>query len=139
MHASRRIESRRRLTRTSLAQRFTSEAPRISRDRPSNEAALLFRERMLEEETQHLPCCVRSSRIGIGARGAASGPSVSGSVDIPVLQHSASARVAQDRSGIAMPSGYLPAMHLLLRGHRPQRLLKNLTAIVGMHGGVLIA
>ena len=94
---------------------------------------------MLEEETQHFLCCVRSSRIGIGARGAASGPCMSGSVDIPVLQHSASARVAQDRSGKGMPAGYLPTMHLLLRVHRSQRLLENLTAVVGMHGRVSVA
>src|SRR6185437_16834727 len=93
---------------------------------------------MLEEETQHLPCCVRSSRIGVGACGAASGPCVSGSVDIPVLQHCASTRVAQDRSCIGMPSRYLPAMHLLLRARRSQRLLKNLIAVVWMNGSVAI-
>src|SRR5215213_9986125 len=93
---------------------------------------------MLEEKTKHFPCCVRSSRIGVGARGTASGPCVSGAVDIPVLQHSASARVAQDRCCIGMPSGYLPAMHLFLRADRSHRLRKNLIAVVWMNGGVAI-
>ena len=110
-----------------------------SRDRPPTEAALLLWERMLEEKTKHFPCCVRSSRISVGARRAASGPCVSGSVDIPVLQHSASIRIAQDRSCIGMPSGYLPAMHFLLCAHRSQRLLKNLIAVVWMNGRVAIA
>ena len=102
-------------------------------------AALFLLERMLEEKTKHFPRCVRSSRISVGARGTASGPRVSGPVDIPVLQHSTSARVAQDRSGIGMPSGYLPAMHLLLCPDRSHRLLKNLTAVAWVHGSVAIA
>jgi hypothetical protein len=57
-------------------------------------------ERMLEEETQHFPRCVRSSRISVGADGAASRPCVSSSVDIPVLQDSAPTRVAMDSAGI---------------------------------------
>ena len=102
-------------------------------------AALLFGERMLEEKAQYFPRCVRSARIGVGARRAAAGPCVSGAVDIPVLQYSASTRVAQDRSCIGMPSGYLPAMHRLLRARRSQRLLKNLIAVVWMDGRVAIA
>src|SRR5436190_4832428 len=52
----------------------------------------LPRERMREEEAQHFPRCVRSSRISIGPRGAASRPCVSSSMDIPVLKDSAPAR-----------------------------------------------
>src|SRR5882724_4414633 len=92
---------------------------------PPTEAALLLGERMFEEKTKHFLCCVRSSRISVGARRAASGPCVSGSVDIPVLQHSASTRIYQDRSGISMPSGYLPVMHLPLCAYRSHGLLKN--------------
>jgi hypothetical protein len=94
---------------------------------------------MLEEKTQHFPRCVRSARIGIGARRTASGPCVSCSVDIPVLQHRASTRVAKDRAGIGMPSRYLPALHLLLRAYRSLRVLKDLIAVVWMHGRVAIA
>src|SRR5882724_4338249 len=93
---------------------------------------------MLEKKTKHFPCCVRSSRIGVGARRATSGPCVSGSVDIPVLQHSASTRVAQDRSSVGMPSRYLPAVHLLLRARPSHRLLKNLIAVVWVHCSVAI-
>jgi len=54
----------------------------------------LLWERMLEEETQHFPRCVRSSRISVGARRTAS---VSGSVDVPVLKDSAPTRVSINR------------------------------------------
>src|SRR5216684_5850599 len=96
-------------------------------------------ERMLEEETQHFPRCVRSSRISVGARRAAPRPCVSSSVDVPVLKDSAPTRVGMDRAGIGMPSRYPPAMHLLLRARRSDRLLKNLIAVVWMHRNVAIA
>jgi hypothetical protein len=110
-----------------------------SRFRPSSCLSYSLRERMLEEEPKHFTCCVRSSRISVGARRAASGPCVSGSMDIPVLQHSASTHVAHDRSGIGMSLRYLPAMHLLLCPHRSHGLLENLAAVVWMHGRVAIA
>jgi hypothetical protein len=94
---------------------------------------------MLEEETQHFPRCVRSSRIGVGARRAASRPCVSGSVDVPVLKDSAPNRIGMDGAGIGMPSRYPPVMHMLLRGRRSDRLLKNLIAVVWMHRSVAIA
>src|ERR1700680_2761742 len=94
---------------------------------------------MLKEETQHFPRCVGSSRISIGASRAASRPCVSSSVDDPVLEDSAPTRVGMDRSGIGMPSRYPTAMHLLLRGRRSDRLLKNLIAVVWMHRNVAIA
>src|SRR6202051_1344266 len=94
---------------------------------------------MLKEETQHFPGCVRSPRISIGACRAAPRPCVSGSVDIPVLNDSASTRAGMDRAGIGMPSSYLPAMHLLLRARRSDRLLENLIAVVWMHRHVAVA
>src|SRR3979411_3554287 len=99
----------------------------------------VLRERMLEEETQHFPRCVRSSGISVGARRAASRPCVSSSVDVPVLKDSAPAGVGMDRAGIGMPSRYPPAMHLLLRARRSHRQLKNLIAVVWMHRSVAIA
>src|SRR5712664_3425905 len=94
---------------------------------------------MLEEETQHFPRCVRSSRISVGARRAASRPCVSSSVDVPVLQNSAPTPVTKDRAGIGMPSGYPPVMHLLLRVRRSNRLLKNMIGVVWMHRNVAVA
>src|SRR5258707_14621862 len=94
---------------------------------------------MLEEETQHFPGCVRSSRIGIGASRTASRPCVSSSVNVPVLQDSAPTRVGMDRAGIGMPSRYPPAMPLPLRARRSHRLLKNLIAVFWMHSSVAIA
>src|SRR5882724_4420772 len=94
---------------------------------------------MLEEEAQHFPRCFRSSRIGVGARRAASRPCVSSSVDGPVLKESTPTRVGNDRPGIGVPSGHPPTMHLLLRARCSHRLLKNLIAIVRMHSGVAIA
>src|SRR5258708_9996183 len=99
----------------------------------------LLWERMLEEQTQHFPGCVRSSRISVGSRRAASRPCVSSSVDVPALKDSAPTRVGIDRAGIGMPSRYPPAMHLLLRARRSHELLKNLIAVVWMHHNVAIA
>src|SRR3979490_938241 len=95
-------------------------------------------ERMPEEKTQHFPRCVRSSRISVGARRAASRPCVSSAVDVPVLQDSAPTRVGMDRAGIGMPSRYPPGMHLLCGACRSHRLLKNLIAVVWMHCNVAI-
>src|SRR5438552_69748 len=99
----------------------------------------LLWERMLEEETEHFPRCVRSSRISVGARRAASRPSVSSSVDVPVLKDSAPTRVGMDRAGIGMPSRYPPAMHLLWRVRRSDSLLQNSIAVVWMHRNVAVA
>jgi hypothetical protein len=79
-------------------------------------------------KTKHFPCRVRCSRISVEAGGAASGPCVSRSVDIPVLQHSAPTGVAQDRSGIGMPSGVPARDAPSLRVHRSHGLLENLPA-----------
>jgi hypothetical protein len=54
---------------------------------------------MLEEETQHFPRCVGSSRISIEASRAASRPCVSGSMDVPVSKNSAPAHISMDRAG----------------------------------------
>ena len=94
---------------------------------------------MPAEETQHFPRCVRSLRISVGARRAASRPSVSGSMNVPVLKDSSPTRVGMDRAGIGVPPSYPPAMHLPLRARRSDGLLKNLIAIVRMHRHVTIA
>src|SRR6202043_829235 len=99
----------------------------------------LLREQMREEKPQHFPRCVGSSRISIGASRAASRPCVSSSVDVPVFEDSAPTRVGMDRAGIGMPSRCPPAMHLLLRARRSDRLPKNLIAVVWMHRNVAIA
>src|SRR6266702_567465 len=99
----------------------------------------LLWERMLEEETEHFPRCVRSSRISVGARRAAARPCVSSTVDVPVLKDSAPTRVGMDPAGIAMPTRNPPAMHFLLRARGSHRLLKNLIAVVWMHRSVAIA
>ena len=99
----------------------------------------LLWERMLEEKTQHFPRCVRSSRISVGARRAAPRPCVSSSVDVPVLKDSAPPGVGMDRAGVAMPSRYPPAMHLLLRARGGYRLFNDMIAVAGMHGDVPIA
>ena len=105
------------------------------------EAALpwLLRKGMREEKTQHFPRCIRSPRIGVGARRAASRPRVGGAVDIPMLQDFASARVGMGRAGVFMATRYSPAMHRFFRACRADGLLKNLIAIVWMHGGIAVA
>ena len=97
------------------------------------------RQRMLEEEPQHFPRSIRSSRIGVGARRAASRPCVCSAVDVPMLKDSTPARVDVDRAGIGVPSGYPPAMHALFGARRFYGLLKNLIAVTWMHGNVAIA
>ena len=93
---------------------------------------------MLEEETQHFPRGVRSSRIRVRASRAASRPCVPSSVDAPVLKDSAATRVGMDGAGIGVSSRYLPAMHLLLRPRCSHTLLKNMIAVVWMHCDVAI-
>lgn len=94
---------------------------------------------MLEEEAQHFPRCIRSSRVSIRTDRAATRPCVSSSVYIPVLHDSASSHVAIDGAGIGMSSRYLPAIMLLLQARRFHCLLNDLTAVLGMHSSVAIA
>jgi hypothetical protein len=56
--------------------------------------------RVLEEEAQHLSRGVWALRIGVGANGAASRPSMSGSMDVPVLKDCPPARVSMDSARI---------------------------------------
>src|SRR5436305_10028696 len=44
-----------------------------------------------------------------------------------------------DRACIGTTSGYLPPMYLLLRPSRSQRLLKDLSAVVWMHGSIAVS
>jgi hypothetical protein len=85
--------------------------------------------RILEEETKHFLRRIRPLRIRIGAGRAASGPGVAGTVDIPVLQDLTFA-VGMGRVPIVVLSGYLPAMHLLLRPCRSDSLF-DMRAVVG--------
>src|SRR5271169_5706252 len=87
---------------------------------------------VLEEEAQHLPRCVRSSRIGVGASGASSRPGVSGTMDLPVLKDCPPASVGMDCAGIGMSSGYPTAMHILLQVRSPI-LRNNMIAVARMH------
>ena len=61
------------------------ETPLLSRFFLALHLTWLLSERVLEKETEHFPSSVRPSRIGIGSGGAASRPSVAGSMDIPLL------------------------------------------------------
>ena len=56
--------------------------------------------RVLEEEAQHLSRGVWALRIGVGANGAASRPSMSGSMDVPALKDCPPARVGMDSARI---------------------------------------
>src|SRR6185295_749374 len=87
---------------------------------------------------QHFPRCVRSPRISVGTRSATPRPCMGAAMDTPML-HELTIVVGVGRAGIAMPSGYLPAMYLLLRLGRSHSLFEGLNAVVGMHGVVAIA
>ncbi len=93
---------------------------------------------MIQKESQHFLRGIRPVSVRIGSGGASSRPGMACAVDIPVLEDRALA-VDVGRSGIFVPSRNLPAMHLLLRHDRSDRVFSNLNAIVRMHGGVAIA
>jgi hypothetical protein len=71
-----------------------------SADKQDSLASDLRRLAMLEEEAQHLSRGVRALRIGVGASGAASRPSMSGSMDVPVFKDCPPARVGMDSARI---------------------------------------
>ena len=54
-------------------------------------------------------------------------------------QDFAPTRVGMDDAGVGVTSRYQPAMHMLLRARRSDRLLKKLIAVVWMHRNVAIA
>jgi len=62
---------------------------------------------MLEEEAEHLLRGVGPSRIGVRAGGAAARPSVTGSVDDPLLEDRLPARVSVEGPAKACPPGAL--------------------------------
>jgi hypothetical protein len=63
---------------------------------------------------------------------------VAGAVDIPVLQYP-TLSVGVDRAGIAVATGYLPAMHHLSGPCCSNGLFDSLRPVVGMHGAVAVA
>ena len=93
---------------------------------------------MREEEAQHFPRRVRSSRIGVGAGGTASRPCVAGTVNAPMFGNCPPARVGKDGTGIGMPAGH-PSAKDLRCTRRFGGLLKNSVAVVRVHRGVAIA
>ncbi len=92
---------------------------------------------VFEEEAQHLPRGVRPSRIGVGASGTASRPSVAGSMDVPVLKDCPPARVGMDSAGICMSSRCPTAIYFLLQLRSPL-LCNDMIAVARMHCVVLI-
>src|SRR5437660_679815 len=97
------------------------------------------RDLVFEEEAQHFPRGVRSSRIGEGAGGAAARPRVCGSMDFPMLKDCAAARVRMDRSGIGMSSRDPTAMHRFSRVCGSLRPRDDMIGVARMYRGVVIA
>src|SRR5581483_3791146 len=91
-----------------------------------------------QEETQHFPCCVWPSRIGVRADRTAARPSVTGAMNIPVLGDHPAALVCNDGASIGMPIRYPSADHLPC-GIRHFGLLENTVAVGRMHDGIAIA
>ena len=77
---------------------------------------------VIEEETEHLLRGVGPSRIGVRAGGAAARPSVTGSVDDPLLEDRLPARVSVEGPAIGMPAGYPPVLHSSPQVHGRIRL-----------------
>src|SRR6201992_3480992 len=92
---------------------------------------------MREEETQHLPCRVRPSWIGVRAGAAASRPGVAGTVNIPMLGDRPSPGVGKDHAGIGMPVGHRSTNHLRWP-YRFGGLPENSLAVVRMHRVVAV-
>ena len=92
---------------------------------------------VFEEEAKHFPRGVRPSRIGVGAGGTASRPSVSGAMDFPVLKHRPPARVGMDGAGKSMSSRRPTAMYFLLQ-LRSSSLRNDMVAVTRMHCVVLV-
>jgi hypothetical protein len=59
---------------------------------------------VLQEEAKHLPRSVRPPRIGVGTSSAASRPSVSGPMDLPMFKDCPAAHVGMDSASIGMSS-----------------------------------
>ena len=78
---------------------------------------------MFEEEAQHFPRGVRTSRIGEGAGRTAPRPRVCGSMDFPMLKDCASARVRREVGGLLYRQGSrrAGARLRLLRGDSQKR------------------
>src|SRR5579862_8561933 len=94
---------------------------------------------MLQEEAQHLPRGIGPARIGVGTGGAASRPCVTGTVDLPLLEDGAPARVDMQRAGIGVSARNRSTMHLDLRTRRSLGLGNDMIAVARMHRGIGIA
>ena len=95
---------------------------------------------VLKEETQHLPRCVRSSWIGVGAGRTAARPGMACAVDDPLLENYLPARVGVKCAAIGMPAGDPAVLHCCLQvGHRGRLGLRDdLIAVARMNRAVLI-
>src|SRR5258707_9385353 len=100
-----------------------------------------FRQRVLDEESEHLPRGVGPPRIGVGAGGTAARPGMAGSVDDPLLEDRPPARIDMDRAAVGVPAGHPTVLHccLHIRGHGVPRLRDDLIAVARVHRGLLIA
>src|SRR5262245_23341826 len=83
-----------------------------------------------EEETQHFPCRVWPSRIGVGAGGTAARPGVAGAMNVPVFGDHPAALVGNDGASVGMPVGHPSAKHLRCWTRRFGGLLENAVAVV---------
>ena len=70
--------------------------------------------RVITKEPQHFLSCVRPSRIGVGAGWTAARPSVTSSVDTPLLQDCLPVRIRMDSAGVGMATRHLPVTHFRL-------------------------
>src|SRR5690349_20572476 len=94
---------------------------------------------MFQEEPQHLPGGIRAARIGVGTGGTAPRPCVPGTVNLPVLEDGAPARVDMERAGVGVPSWYPPTMHLRLGIRGWFGLRNDMMTVARVYCGVGIA
>jgi hypothetical protein len=94
---------------------------------------------VIAKEPQHFLGCVRPSRIGVRPRGTAARPSVTSSMDAPLLQNCFPVRVSVDRARIGVAAGNLPATHLGLPAPGSRGLVDDVIGVSGVYDGVAIA
>src|SRR6266404_8141234 len=91
--------------------------------------------RMLEEEAEHLLRSIGTSRIGVGAGGAAARPTMASSVNDPLLEDRPPGCVSVDGTAVGMPAGYPSVLHpgLQVHGHVRPRLRDDLIGVSRVH------
>src|SRR5579872_1908335 len=95
--------------------------------------------RMIAKEPQHFLSRVGPSRVGVGASRTAARPSVTSSMDAPLLYDCLPPHIAMDRTGVGMAARYLTAMRFLLPARGSHRTGDDVIGVSWVYYVVTIA